>query len=273
MPWIGNPRSPGERGLLALDEGLVDDATVHDVADHAAEAEGDRRRLHDDAGGDDPGEGGVELAHGGLPSGGVVAPRRRPGRGAAAQREHLPNGPGKPWPGPGLASGFWWVPHPVTRRPPGADHEVVVSSGRAWLVGTRPPSGRRHSPTSSSCPGFTDRPNTGAGLGWPLARGLPLFVFGVWLLTVTSSRVAVYVALGATGSAVGPPTRPRVDDLEVLGPGLRPTQPGRPDGRRAGGGRLPPHVRDLPGRPPRAALAASRPALRVGRPSSAPRRC
>ena len=52
--------------------------------------------------------------------------------------------------------------------------------------------------------GFTE-PATepGAGLGWPILGILPLFVFGLWLLTVSTSRVAVYVALGATGSALG----------------------------------------------------------------------
>jgi signal transduction histidine kinase len=41
------------------------------------------------------------------------------------------------------------------------------------------------------------------GLGWPLFGSLPLFAFGIWLLTATSSRVALYVALGGTGSALG----------------------------------------------------------------------
>ena len=51
--------------------------------------------------------------------------------------------------------------------------------------------------------GFTE-PATepGAGLGWPILGILPLLVFGLWLLTVSTSRVAVYVALAGTGSAV-----------------------------------------------------------------------
>ena len=50
--------------------------------------------------------------------------------------------------------------------------------------------------------GFTE-PATepGAGLGWPILGILPLLVFGLWLLTVSTSRVAVYVALAGTGSA------------------------------------------------------------------------
>ena len=42
-----------------------------------------------------------------------------------------------------------------------------------------------------------------AGLGWPIIGVLPLFVFGMWLLTATSSHVALYVALAGTGAAVG----------------------------------------------------------------------
>lgn len=43
----------------------------------------------------------------------------------------------------------------------------------------------------------------GEGLGWLLFGVLPIYAFGLWLLTATSSRVAVYVALGGAGSAVG----------------------------------------------------------------------
>ena len=46
-------------------------------------------------------------------------------------------------------------------------------------------------------------PDPGAGLGWPLVGVLPLYALGMWLLTATSSRVALYVALGATGAMVG----------------------------------------------------------------------
>jgi signal transduction histidine kinase len=41
------------------------------------------------------------------------------------------------------------------------------------------------------------------GLAWPLLGALPLFVFGMWLLTVSSSRTAVFVALAATAMLVG----------------------------------------------------------------------
>jgi signal transduction histidine kinase len=41
------------------------------------------------------------------------------------------------------------------------------------------------------------------GLAWPLLGALPLFVFGMWLLTVSSSRTAVLVALAATSLLVG----------------------------------------------------------------------
>ncbi|KRE30549.1 sensor histidine kinase [Agromyces sp. Soil535] len=41
------------------------------------------------------------------------------------------------------------------------------------------------------------------GLGWPLLGVLPLFVFGMWLLTVSSSRIALLIALAATAMLVG----------------------------------------------------------------------
>lgn len=45
-------------------------------------------------------------------------------------------------------------------------------------------------------------PDAVVGLAWPLFGVLPFWIFGMWLLTATSSRMAVYLALGATGSAV-----------------------------------------------------------------------
>lgn len=41
------------------------------------------------------------------------------------------------------------------------------------------------------------------GLGWPLLGVLPTFVFGIWLLTVSSSRSAVFMATASTAMAVG----------------------------------------------------------------------
>jgi signal transduction histidine kinase len=41
------------------------------------------------------------------------------------------------------------------------------------------------------------------GLAWPILGALPLFVFGMWLLTVSSSRTALLVALAATSLLVG----------------------------------------------------------------------
>jgi len=89
---------------------------------------------------------------------------------------------------------------------------------RAWLL-TLGPIGTASLLYVFVTRGFTDPSDVpGAGLGWPLLGVLPLFVFGVWLLTVTSSRVAVYVALGATGSAVGSAYETYVwTHLEVLG--------------------------------------------------------
>ncbi len=45
--------------------------------------------------------------------------------------------------------------------------------------------------------------NVDHGLGWPLIGILPLFVFGMWLLTVSSSRTAVFIALAATALLAG----------------------------------------------------------------------
>ena len=60
----------------------------------------------------------------------------------------------------------------------------------------------------------------GEGLGWPLFGVLPLYAFGMWLLTATSSRVAFYVALGGTASAVGSAYETYVwTHLEVLDSG------------------------------------------------------
>ena len=89
---------------------------------------------------------------------------------------------------------------------------------RAWLL-TLGPLGTASLLYVFVTRGFADPSDVpGAGLGWPLLGVLPLFVFGVWLLTVTSSRVAVYVALGATGSAVGSAYETYVwTHLEVLG--------------------------------------------------------
>ena len=40
-------------------------------------------------------------------------------------------------------------------------------------------------------------------LGWPLLGVLPIFVFGMWLLTVSSARSALFIAVAATAMAVG----------------------------------------------------------------------
>jgi signal transduction histidine kinase len=53
-------------------------------------------------------------------------------------------------------------------------------------------------------------------LAWPLLAGLPLFVFGMWLLTVTSSRTAVLIALAATAILVSS----AYETLMVWNPGI-----------------------------------------------------
>ncbi|WP_159798643.1 sensor histidine kinase [Puerhibacterium puerhi] len=49
--------------------------------------------------------------------------------------------------------------------------------------------------------GFLD-PGVGHALGWPLLGVLPMVVFGTWLLTVSASAEAVYVAVAGTGMAM-----------------------------------------------------------------------
>ena len=45
--------------------------------------------------------------------------------------------------------------------------------------------------------------NADHGLIWPILGALPLFVLGMWLLTVSRSRTAVFIALAATAILVG----------------------------------------------------------------------
>ncbi|MFE6256556.1 histidine kinase [Agromyces sp. NPDC057865] len=45
--------------------------------------------------------------------------------------------------------------------------------------------------------------DAGPGLTWPLLGILPLFVFGMWLLTVSTARSALFIAWAATAMAVG----------------------------------------------------------------------
>ncbi len=106
------------------------------------------------------------------------------------------------------------VANPLPARATAADHEGVLRR-RAWLLTLGPigVAALAHvlvvrgflEPGAGSGEGPGAQPGTdlGAGLGWPLLGGLPLFVFGMWLLTATTSRMAVYVALAAAGSAVG----------------------------------------------------------------------
>jgi signal transduction histidine kinase len=55
------------------------------------------------------------------------------------------------------------------------------------------------------------------GLAWPLLGALPLFVLGMWLLTVSSSRMAMLVALAATAMLVGSAYETFVErNIEIL---------------------------------------------------------
>ena len=56
------------------------------------------------------------------------------------------------------------------------------------------------------------------GLAWPLLGALPLFVFGMWLLTVSASRTAMLIALGSTAMLVGSAYETFVDqNPDILG--------------------------------------------------------
>lgn len=67
--------------------------------------------------------------------------------------------------------------------------------------------------------GFVDPDvNSDHGLAWPLLGALPLFVFGMWLLTVSASRIALFIGLGATAMLVGSAYETFVHlNLEILG--------------------------------------------------------
>jgi signal transduction histidine kinase len=67
--------------------------------------------------------------------------------------------------------------------------------------------------------GFVDPDvNSDHGLAWPLLGALPLFVFGMWLLTVSASRIALFIGLGATAMLLGSAYETFVHlNLDILG--------------------------------------------------------
>lgn len=81
-----------------------------------------------------------------------------------------------------------------------ADHGIVL---RRWgLLATLAPIGAASLLYVVVVRGFIDSTADHA-LAWPLLGVLPTFVFGIWLLTVSSSRSAVFIALAATAMGVG----------------------------------------------------------------------
>ena len=119
-------------------------------------------------------------------------------------------------------------------------------------------SGRRRCCTSSSSRGFLAG-DADHGLAWPLLGVLPLFVFGMWLLTVSSARSALFIACGRDRDGGGRGLR----DVHADEPRRRSASRGShcstsigltaDDGRVRGLHQL---VRDLPDRRPRAPVAA-----------------
>lgn len=94
------------------------------------------------------------------------------------------------------------VAFPLTRGGRLSDHEDVLRR-RIWLL-TLGPIGVAALIHVLVVRGFIEPgPEPGSGLGWAYLGGFPLFVFGMWLLAASSSRMAIYVALAAVGSGVG----------------------------------------------------------------------
>ena len=84
-----------------------------------------------------------------------------------------------------------------------ADHGTVL---RRWgLLATLAPIGSAALLYVVIVRGFVDSTASHA-LAWPLLGVLPTFVFGIWLLTVSSSRSAVFIAAASTAMAVGSAT-------------------------------------------------------------------
>lgn len=92
------------------------------------------------------------------------------------------------------------VADPLPGICPGADHGSVL--GRRVLPATLAPIGAAALLYVVVVRGFLGS-SVNHSLGWPLLGVLPTFAFGIWLLTVSASRVAVFIALASTAMAVG----------------------------------------------------------------------
>lgn len=88
---------------------------------------------------------------------------------------------------------------PLPGFAPMADHGTVLRRW-GWLV-TLGPLGAVSLLYVVLIRGFVGE--TEESLAWPLLGVMPIFVFGIWLLTVSSSRSAVFIAVAATAMAVG----------------------------------------------------------------------
>ena len=100
--------------------------------------------------------------------------------------------------------------------------------------------------------------DAGPGLAWPLLGVLPLFVFGMWLLTASTARSALFIAWAATAMAVGA----GFETFLQMNPDVI-REPWYPLLNLIGlmaatvaSAAVHQHVRDLPDRHPRAAVAA-----------------
>ena len=250
-------------GSAALEEGLVDDAALRHVVEHPAEREGDRRGLHDDGAGDDPGEARVDPAHE-LHS---LFVRRRGAASACIETlaeddaRRKTAGPDVAWGSAARSSGGQPLRAsgvtPSRERSRRRIMEPWSAGGRALRRSAR--SGSRRWSTSSSSAG-SSRPTPVKALAWPLLGVLPLFVFGMWLLTVSSSRTGG--AHRARRDRDGRRLRVRDvraaehrDPRRAVVPAV---QHDRTDGGCGGDVGVPHRVRHVPRRGPRAAVAAHR---------------
>ena len=194
----------GAAGPAALEQGLVDDVALRHAIEHAAEGERDGGGLHDDAARDDPGQSRVDLAHDVTPCscGAVVASARPRGSRkrarAGTQQTGCRVGERRTLDGGQPLRDVGGDPLPRTARQ--EDHGTV---DRRWVcLATLGPIGVAALVYVVVVRGFIEG-GADHGLAWPLLGVLPLFVFGMWLLTVSSSRIAVLVALAATAMLVG----------------------------------------------------------------------
>ena len=90
--------------------------------------------------------------------------------------------------------------HPLPRSAAQEDHGTV---NRRWVcLATMGPIGVASLAYVVIVFGFVEG-EAGHRLAWPVLGILPMFVFGMWLLTVSATRTALLLALAPTAMLVG----------------------------------------------------------------------